>query len=85
MMRLRVEKISDGPGPSEVVVRVKTAQNVAEQLVVHSTAIVNDMIDIGYPIHQKDEQLLVELPRETATGRWRVWVPKAHITASDSN
>lgn len=82
-MRLLVERLGDGPGPSEVVVQVTTAQDILEQLVIHSTALMDDTIDIGFPIYQEKDNLLVELPRETVTGRWRVWVPKGSVLASD--
>lgn len=78
-MLLRVERLSDGPGPSEVVVQITTAQDIREQLVIDGTALVDNMIEIGYPIHEGEDQWLIELPRETVTGRWRVWVPKKQV------
>ena len=73
-MRLRVEHLADGPGPGEVVIAVTTASGSKEQVVVHWTAVEKDTIEIGYPIRHSKDKLLVELPRESASGRWRLWV-----------
>jgi hypothetical protein len=39
-------------------------------------------IEIGYPIAQKDQYRLIELPVETSGGSWRVWVDE-NITFDD--
>ena len=79
-MRIRVEKVRDGLHPSEVVVAVTTAEG-REQLVVHKRSLDNGTLEIGYPIGEDKDlgQYLVELPRETASGSWRVWVPRANV------
>ena len=51
-MRLQVTRISEGPGPGEVVVSVSTATGHQEQVVVHVTGIVDDTIDVGYPLER---------------------------------
>ena len=77
-MRLRVEHLADGPGPGEVVIAVTTVSGSKEQVVVHRTAVEKDTIEIGYPIHRSKHRSLVELPRESASGKWRLWVsPKS--------
>jgi hypothetical protein len=78
-MRLRVEEISEGPGPGEVVVAIRTSTGV-EQVVVHKASIENGTIEVGFPIHQRQQTALVELPRESVTGRWRIWVPEASVS-----
>ncbi len=78
-MRLRVKRLSEGPGPGEVVIEVATEEGT-EQVVVHLGAIEEgDIIEVGYPIlHSNDKsRSLIELPREAASGRWRVWVPSS--------
>jgi hypothetical protein len=77
-MKLRVNRLSEGPGPGEVVIEVTTDQGV-EQVIVHKASIVGDMIDIGFPIHRAEDQALIELPRESMSGRWRVWVPSSSV------
>ena len=76
-MRLQVTRISEGPGPGEVVVSVITATGRQEQVVVHVTGIVDDTIDVGYPLAINEEQRLIELPRESESGKWRLWVPQS--------
>ncbi|WP_157357634.1 hypothetical protein [Mesorhizobium metallidurans] len=74
-MRVKVEKIRGGSHPSEVLVSVKTTQG-EERLVVHPRSLrEGDTLEIGYPINQESSNYLVELPRETISGSWRVWVP----------
>lgn len=74
-MKVRVEKIATGNHPNEVVVSVDTTSG-PERLVVHQRSIEGGGLDIGYPINKNNTDFLVELPRETISGSWRVWVPE---------
>ena len=75
MMRLHVSKISDGPGPGEVVIELSTAAGGTVQVIVHEFDISDeDTIEVGHPIQHTEEKSLVELPRESISGQWRVWV-----------
>ena len=78
-MRLRVKLVSDGPGPGEVVVEIATASGITEEVVIHARAIEGDTIDVGHPIDSSKDRSLVELPRESMSGRWRVWVPRESV------
>ena len=78
MMRLKVEEVSRGLHPSEAVVAVKTADG-QERLVVSKRSIQDGSLPVGWPLGEKDGFVLVELPRETQTGAWRVWVPRDQI------
>ncbi len=71
----------DGPGPGEALVTFSTASGKTEQVVIDQDAVKNNKILVGYPIREEKEQSLIELPRETMSGRWRVWVPKEAIVA----
>lgn len=51
----------------------------AEHLVVNQRSLTDDKLEIGYSINSRDSDLLVELPRETINGSWRVWVPQALV------
>lgn len=73
MMRLKVEKISEGLHPSEAVVTVQTATG-PERIVVSTRSIESNSIPVGWPLGTADQLTLIELPRETETGAWRVWV-----------
>ena len=80
-MRLKIKWLADGPGHGEVLIAVTTLEGYDEQVIVHPSTIVDETIEIGYPIHREDDTALVELPRETMSGRWRIWVSKESIAA----
>lgn len=74
MARIKVEDLGEGQHPSEVVIGITTADGVRESVIVDRRSVENNTIDVGYPVGGDDKKLLVELPRETTTGRWRVWM-----------
>ncbi len=79
MSRLKVSRVGEGLHPREVVVRVRTADGADEEVAVDETALAGDTLEIGYPIALDDDRALVELPRETSRGSWRLWVPRAAV------
>jgi hypothetical protein len=81
MMRLKVVTAGNGLHPNETVVIVQT-MNGTERLVVPRQSIGNNSIEIGWPVRARDDSFLVELPRETQSGAWRVWVPKNEVINS---
>lgn len=74
-MRVKIEEVGTGQHPSERVVKVETIEG-PEQLVVDRRSIQQHSLDVGYPVSQANGHFLVELPRETFRGLWRVWVDK---------
>ncbi len=78
-MRVKIEEIGAGQHPSEKVVKIETNDG-PEQLVVDQRSIENQTLDVGYPVGQHNGHFLVELPRETFRGAWRVWVDRAIVT-----
>jgi hypothetical protein len=74
-MRLKVTEIGAALHPSEVIVEVRTAEGV-ERLVIDSISIQNGTIDVGFPVGKRNGHLLVELPRESFRGAWRIWVAR---------
>lgn len=72
-MRLKIEDKKDALHPSEIVVTVSTV-NGRESLVVDRSSVTDDTIEVGQPIGSELKKVLVELPRETNSGSWRVWV-----------
>lgn len=78
-MRLRVDRVADGPGPNEVVVTVATVNGGCEELIVDKRTLADTEIEVGYPISQRNGHLLVELPREAMSGLWRVWVDRDRV------
>lgn len=83
-MKLRVEKVGDGPGPSEVIVSVATSTGSLEQLVIDISSLSSGFVDVGYPVGRDQQNYLVELPRETVRGAWRVWVPESELRTSEA-
>jgi hypothetical protein len=82
MMRLLVKEVGKGLHPNETVVAVQTAAGV-QRLVIAKRSIHNNSIPIGWPLGQEGEAVLVELPRETQSGAWRVWVPKDQLIEAE--
>ena len=79
-MRVKIEEVGAGQHPSERVVKIETTEG-PEQLVVDGRSIQAQSLDVGYPVGQHNGHLLVELPRETFKGAWRVWVDKDIIVS----
>ncbi len=76
-MKVKINRIGEGLHPNEVVVEVATSDGT-QNLVVDRRAIEDEAISVGAPLQQDHDRglLLVELPRETMNGAWRVWVKK---------
>jgi len=81
-MQVKVEKVGDGLHPSEAVVTIETLDGPA-RLVVDKRSVQNGFLNVGYPIEHQGADLLVELPRETTTGSWRVWVGRDKVQARE--
>lgn len=78
-MYIRCQFITDGPGPSEHVVGIETKSG-QEQVVLSTRALDNGYLDIGEPLSREGQNFLIELPRESASGRWRIWVPESETS-----
>lgn len=72
-MQLRVQTIGRGLDRDEVLVVVKTRDGT-EEVLLDNTSIKNDRVEVGSPLGRMNGHWLVELPRESTRGRWRVWV-----------
>ncbi|HVC59151.1 MAG TPA: hypothetical protein VND19_02160 [Acetobacteraceae bacterium] len=79
MPQVKVERVREGQHPSEVVVSVRTADGGTEKLVVDARSIRNGAIEVGYPVGDDGDRLLVELPRESVRGLWRIWVARGSM------
>jgi hypothetical protein len=80
-MRLKVHEIGRGLHPSEVVVELRTATG-PERVAVDRKSLRNGTLFVGWrPLAEKRGQWLIELPRETMSGTWRVWVKQNEIIA----
>ena len=74
MYRVKVRTVGVGQHPSEAVVAVTTADGKQEELIVDKRALEGGTLRVGYPLRSQSGQFLIELPRETMDGSWRIWV-----------
>lgn len=82
MAWIRIRDTAPGQHPSEVAVKLITADGTKQTLYLDKTSIENGAFDIGYPVGEDGGRLLVELPRETTSGQWRVWLNKSDVLDS---
>ena len=80
-MRVKVKEVSNGIHPNEVVVSILTKDG-EEKLVVHRRSISNGGLEVGYPIFEENGLYLIELPRESMRGLWRIWVQQENVYES---
>ncbi len=73
-IRIKITSREAGPIPSEALVAIRTVEGV-EEVVVHASQATADSVEAGF-IGAEGDRVLIELPRETVSGRWRVWVDK---------
>ncbi len=78
-MFVRCTEIADGPGPSEAIVGIRTADGTQEEVVLSKRSIHNHLVEIGSPLLTESGKSLIELPRESLSGRWRIWVPASDV------
>ena len=78
-MHVRCTTVGSGPGPDEKIIAIQTANGHREEVPVTEAMIIKGAIDVGYPIVRELEKVLVELPRESFSGNWRIWVPVAAV------
>lgn len=81
-MLVRFLKIAEGPGPSEMLVGVLTVDGLREEVVISKRQVEDGRIDVGSALIEEGDRCLVELPRESMSGRWRLWVPRSEVDSS---
>jgi dCTP deaminase len=77
-MRVKIREITKGPGPEEAVVGIKTSSNQEEEVVVQQSQIEGGLLKV-WPIGTRDDSVLVELPQESASGNWRLWIDRREV------
>lgn len=73
MARVRVTTVMDGPGPDETIVSIAIKGGGEEEVILPKNFVKNDNVEVGRVGGDKDS-VLIELPQESATGSWRLWV-----------
>lgn len=76
-MFVRFSLIAEGPGPFESVVGVRRSDGATEEIVLSKRLTDEGAINVGSPLMEKGGNFLVELPRESVSGKWRIWVPRS--------
>jgi hypothetical protein len=71
-------QVEDGLIPSERVVRFDSLDGRREEVSVSERQVEGNTL-LASEIHSEGDKVLVELPRESASGRWRVWVSKKQL------
>jgi len=79
MSWIKIQVLGEGQHPSEVFVAVRTADGVVENVIVDHHSIDNDTLEVGFPVGGDEKRFLVELPRETVNGQWRVWMRRDDV------
>lgn len=78
MCQVLCDTIEEGLGPSEKVARFRTADGQQEEVTVSERQIVDRTIEAS-EIGRQGGRVLIELPRESASGRWCVWVEENQL------
>ena len=78
MGRLSIKGHAEGMHPGEWLVIIDTRDG-EEELFVDRSIVKDESIPVGYPVGRSNGHLLVELPRETMRGKWRVWVDNGQL------
>lgn len=72
--------IVDGLMPSEKIVQLENADGDIEEVSVSARNISDGRL-LAFEIGRDNDNVLVELPRESTSGRWRIWVKQAAVGA----
>ena len=73
-MDLRVHQVGTGFYPQEVLVQILSVDG-EKRMLIDKRALKGEFVGVGTPISAAEgNSYLVELPRETIGGEWRVWV-----------
>ena len=78
-MFVKCTVLKDGPGPSELIASVTMSDGNSEEIILSAEDITHGYMQVGNPLSVRDKEYLIELPRESASGRWRVWVPESQV------
>jgi len=73
-------KVAKGFIPDEKTVYITRADGALEEVMVSANNLSNGRLEVS-EIGRESKKVLVELPRETVSGRWRVWVKQSSVGA----
>ena len=71
-------KIKEGQVAHERLAYIQLAEGITAEVIV--SRLHAGIADVqAFEIRQEGSRVLVELPSETSTGDWRVWVPETTV------
>ena len=71
-------KVLRGSIKSERIAHIKTAEGIQTEVLLSAAQTGSDHI-LAAEIARDNGNVLIELPQETSSGYWRVWVNKSQI------
>ena len=83
MCKVRCEVVMSGPGPNEKIVTIRDAESgMKEEVVAVASAVAGGFLETSHVLGRDSGRVLVELPRESASGKWRLWVSETDTDAT---
>lgn len=79
MTKVKFETISEGRIGSERVVRLLTFDGIEEEVIVAPEQSDGDCVLLPV-VAEEPDRMLFELPQESASGRWRLWISREKVT-----
>ncbi len=67
-------EIVEGLMPLEKVARIRTADGEVEEVAVPSQQVTDNRQLHASELGRDGDKVLIELPREAASGKWRLWI-----------
>ena len=83
-MRLKVKRIGGGLHHSETLISIESLHG-DEIVVVDPNSIQGDQLEVGWPVSRDEDMYLVELPRPSSNGSWRIWVNEKNLIEDEAS
>jgi len=71
-------KVIKGANQSERIAYIKTAEGVHAEVLLSDAQTGSDHV-VAAEVARDNNNVLIELPQETSSGDWRIWVNKNQI------
>ena len=78
-MIVKCRQIAEGPGPSEATVSIATVDGAREEVVLSKRRLQDGSMNVGAALAHAEGRYLIELPREAASGLWRIRIPASEV------
>ena len=78
MLQICYTEKLEGPVPGQKIVTVETAGGHPEEIIVDESLLINGSLRVAV-VARREKEMLVELPVESASGKWRLWVDESKV------